>query len=693
MQRKGLLEAVLDELGEWDGSVTNETEKGSKKVSVHASLRLCLDEIDEVAGRIALRLRCRTAHEFPEDGLVIALHSASYRCQEYGGGWSTILEEANSGDPVNAADFDVFSSLAIRESTHGWRFTLPASDVRVFVNGAIEGLPGYIEVHQLPAGNSFFMAVDQSAWGLVEKWGQSSCQGFKQLEISDGISYGCRIYSVERATTDDIVKSVYPVLSFPTTERIRLQGGIRLSGNTFFDFALPNIVVESSDSVEVFCNNHRLQKSQRGDFSLPSPVQDGTQLEIEAKRHKNTVARKSLFVSAKFPWQGLPPQQWFDGLGVTTETTSSPRVAGAIVEFYSQPPFQGWISAVPPVIETAQDKLEDLNEVLHPQPPVGDSMPGFDVGEEVPTIIHEWRDEISSEQVRTDYASQLGSRTGGRDLTEGALLYKRGHLAGDARSFNRALGIFANLLNTTADPIVALVARAFLQLAYYRSGRLGKVPSVDIPPLPAAFSRLEAEMHGLAWMCGAEQHSLGPQDGLGFSDISPLDADRILEDEINARIVEPLQPPEESVAKRRPDPVRERNRESRSDEPPKRSLATSVPVKANYRPKCPLCSMQFELYIDLTAHLQSGCKNPRAAVPHSSRRKKTSALGWPLPRALVRHPSGPKNFEAHVRPRIRNIPRNMTNCSYCGCPVKRTRLQRHLGRCPKYPEGHGSIDP
>ena len=186
----------------------------------------------------------------------------------------------------------------------GDSLSLPRT-VRVFVNGAIEGLPGYVEVHQLPAGNSFFMAVDQSAWGLVEKWGQSSCQGFKQLEISDGISYGCRIYSVERATSDDIVRSVYPVLSFPTTERIRLQGGIRLSGNTFFDFALPNVVVESSGPVEVFCNNHLLPKSERGDFLLPRPVQDGTQLEIEAKRHKNTVARKSLFISAKFPWQGL----------------------------------------------------------------------------------------------------------------------------------------------------------------------------------------------------------------------------------------------------------------------------------------------------------------------------------------------------------------------------------------------------
>ncbi len=128
----------------------------------------------------------------------------------------------------------------------------------------------------------------------------------------------------------------------------------------------------------------------------------------------------------------------------------------------------------------------------------------------------------SVDQVRTEYTSQLALQAGGRDLTEGAFLYKRAYLTRDARSFNRALGIFASLLNNSADPLVAIVARAYLQLAYYRSRRLDKVPSVEFPRLPTPFYRLEAEMHGLSWMCGAKEHSLGWQDGLGFSDLSPL---------------------------------------------------------------------------------------------------------------------------------------------------------------------------
>ncbi|HTR27233.1 MAG TPA: hypothetical protein VMI10_24900 [Terriglobales bacterium] len=679
---EGLLGAVLDELNEWDGSVKNETEKGPKKVSVHASLRLCLEEIDQVAGRVALRLRCRTAHEFPEDGLVIALHSARYSCQEYGGGWSTILEEEDGGNPVDAADFDVFSSLGMREFTYGWRFTLPASTVRVFVNGALEGLPGYVEVHQLPAGTSFFMVVDQPAWGLVEKWGQSSCQGFKHLDISDGIPYGCRIYRVERATNDDIVRDVYPVLSFPAAERIRWQGGIRLSGNTFFDFALPNVVVESSGPVKVFCNNHLLPKSEQGDFLLPRPVQDGTQLRIEVRRHENTVARKSLFVSAKFQWQGLSPLEWFDSFGIDSQIESAPRAAGAIVEFDLPSSFDGWISTMPSLIEPAHDKLDAGNVLLPPQSPVVEAPHWFDVGEELPKIIHEWRDEISSEQVLTDYVSQLALRVGGRDLSEAALLYKRGHLTGDARSFNRALGIFANLLNSSADPLVTLIARAYLQLAYYRSGRLGKVPSMDIPPLPKEFARLEAEMHGLAWMCGAEPHALGSQDGLGFSDISPLDADRILEAEIEARIVTPSTQLASEPAHA---PRTEETYESESEKSSARSLGPSASVsvrparKFNYAPKCPLCRMRFELYIELTAHLQSGCTNPRAPLrqPSPNRRRPSPRTSGRKKRTRLCDQKGFRH--------LRGEPHEMTKCRYCGCPVRSINLTRHIGRCPKNP--------
>jgi hypothetical protein len=257
--------------------------------------------------------------------------------------------------------------------------------------------------------------------------------------------------------------------------------------------------------------------------------------------------------------------------------------------------------------------------------------------------------------VRTDYASQLALRTGGRDLTEGAFLYKRGHLAGDAKSFNRAIGIFTNLLSNSADPLVALVARAYLQLAYYRSGRLGKVPSVEVTPLPKEFSRLDAEMRGLAWMCGAEEDAIGWQDGLGFADLSALDADRLLEEEIRAKIVTPVTAPDcdqrspvasGSWKRKNSDVVKVAEEHDAPTELKARLLKGGI----IYIPPKYIEEMHRDNYRQLSKELQRSQYTLREKVG--------------------------------VRP-------GMTECSYCGCQVKTTRLRRHLGRCPKYPKNRG----
>src|SRR5262249_13173451 len=119
---------------------------------------------------------------------------------EYSGGWSTALEESATREPLDASDFDIFADLAMRESAHGWRFKLPKTDVRVLVSGAAEGLPGYVEVQQFPTDSPFLLVASASAWHLIERWGQSSCQGFKHLEQLRGLPAGCRFYSVHRAT-------------------------------------------------------------------------------------------------------------------------------------------------------------------------------------------------------------------------------------------------------------------------------------------------------------------------------------------------------------------------------------------------------------------------------------------------------------------------------------------------------------
>jgi hypothetical protein len=154
----------------------------------------------------------------------------------------------------------------------------------------------------------------------------------------------------------------------------------------------------------------------------------------------------------------------------------------------------------------------------------------------------------------------------------------------------------------------------------------------------------------------------------------------------------PLQQPAGSEAKYRPQPTKEKPDESSSEEIPERSFISASPANVrsvHLRPSkqtapvidvmkiakeittstCPTCHVQFAHYIDLVAHQQAGCPKPNVPI----RRLRY------IPPEQVRKSRNKSVF---------NAPRKMTNCSYCGCPVKTTNLQKHLGRCPKYSASH-----
>jgi hypothetical protein len=537
-EHEALIEAVLEELRSWDGRVTQITESGARKTSTHGALRLCCDEVDFVSKTVTLRLRCRIRHEFPEDDLLLSPLGTPvrYRCQEYSGGWSTVLEHTETHEPLDGSEFDIFADLAMRELESGWRFKLPRADVRVFSSGAAEGLSGYVEVQQMPTEAHFLLIANASAWHLIERWGQASCRGFMHLKDFWGLPPGCRLYKVDRAINDNIVRSVYPALAFPSSDRIRLEGGIRVSGNAYFGFALPRIVVESSDpNFKVFCNGKVLTSSHDGEFVLPSRAQDGTTLEIEVKKEEKLLASKSIFVYSRFHWQNLEALAWFDALGARTHVDDTPRAAGAKVEGNPTPIFEDWITLKPTVVEEtiflAPDQPADSRKNEVPSNYQAESIPGL-CG-----LIHEWRDELESGQVFTSASSELASRVGGDLLTEGAIHYRAAVANNSAKSFNRAIRIFSDLAEGTVDQVVQVVARALQQLAFYRSGRHNKATVVDLSCFPVGFSRLESAMRGLAELCGAPNDTSTWPEGLSFSDLSPVQADRMLDEEIRKNIL------------------------------------------------------------------------------------------------------------------------------------------------------------
>jgi phage FluMu protein Com len=155
----------------------------------------------------------------------------------------------------------------------------------------------------------------------------------------------------------------------------------------------------------------------------------------------------------------------------------------------------------------------------------------------------------------------------------------------------------------------------------------------------------------------------------------------------------PLQPPEGSIAKHRPHQPNENRHESRFEELGDRSFVSSSPdnipsvhlpaskrglqnvnvgevAKGASTPRCPRCNLRFSHYIELQAHMQVGCPKPKVVA---------------LPRIRYIPPIRVAHSNQNS---VWKTPGEMTNCSYCGCPVKATNLQKHFGRCAKNPKGH-----
>lgn len=140
--RQALIERIVDELQRWDGTADLPSKNGTQ---VYGLLRLCC-QLDSSAGRAIMTMRCSTGHEFPEDGLFLFLNnnSDSFLCNEYGNGWSSPIRSESDGKNIDASKFDWCQGLRMQDSDQRWCFKLPASPIRVFIKGDIQGLLGLL---------------------------------------------------------------------------------------------------------------------------------------------------------------------------------------------------------------------------------------------------------------------------------------------------------------------------------------------------------------------------------------------------------------------------------------------------------------------------------------------------------------------------------------------------------------------
>jgi hypothetical protein len=340
--RQALLAWFIDELRGWDG-----TAEDSGKTQIYGLFRLCC-QLDLIAKRATISLRCSTKQEFPEEDLSLFLEDAhqQFCCYEYSGVWSSPLISKSEGKTVAASEFDWLQGVKMRSADSNstkWYFKLPASPIRVLVKGDSEGLPGLVEVRQLPYQKPFYLAAHQECLELLTRWGESSCQGFEKLKIINGLPSGWHLFKVVAACNDALIKQVYPILAFPTNVQLDLAGGIRLErGNKFFKFAQPKLIVQGgSESIRVYCNNRLLEATKAaGIYELPADIPAGTKLIIEARSGENIIRRCSLLLVENYSLPSPNSAQQFDRFGnLKTEDNSSTGVTGALVQGVNFPEF------------------------------------------------------------------------------------------------------------------------------------------------------------------------------------------------------------------------------------------------------------------------------------------------------------------------------------------------------------------
>jgi len=338
-----LIELIQEELREWDGVVTG-IETSVDEAKIYGSLHLCA-VLDTTAGVVTFTLRCRTRHEIPEMGLLLTVdgQAGRFRCDEGESGWSMPLTPESGGQPVDAAVFNWEEGITMKDSEQGWRLNLSPSLVRIFLRAQSQDLTGLVETRQLPKASPFYLAIRNDGTALLKQWGTSSCLGFKELAIREGLPQGWTMFRADSALDDEHVKDAYPQLALPSTIRLRFEGGIRASrANQFFSFAPPRIVVEGYDtSVTVGCNGIAVGCDVMGVCTLPEAASLSKELAIEAISG-NHIIRRRLYLVEDFSWPSVPPLTKLTPFGTSFSGETNDQVAtntGALVVNATVPPF------------------------------------------------------------------------------------------------------------------------------------------------------------------------------------------------------------------------------------------------------------------------------------------------------------------------------------------------------------------
>ena len=220
-----LVDRILEELTEYNEETSVEKSEESEKRGIIA---LCL-KIDETAEQINISFRCRRKSGLPEEEFTLENQNIEWRVPFF---------RTNISDKIQNCNIDWEKNLSVKSGKYSFCYVgqkykvfTPAKDVSDWISGQ-----RYI------AGKLFYLAVHQSLFDKVKKWGSKECDQCSVLQYS-GLPKNWHLFKIKGVNKDSI-KADIPVLSIDQKPRIKFEGGIRLSkGNRFFSFAPPKIVI------------------------------------------------------------------------------------------------------------------------------------------------------------------------------------------------------------------------------------------------------------------------------------------------------------------------------------------------------------------------------------------------------------------------------------------------------------------
>jgi hypothetical protein len=498
-----ILSVTAEDLENWEGTVSEATEAGESLRTFHGTICLCLS-VDEVKGTVRSSIRCKGKGEFSDATLTLVGIDRTFQCVDFGNGWSTALQIQGAGKDFDLSHLDWSGPIRMQHSA-SMQYKMPEAQVRILASGMNDGIRGYIEVQHLPENEKFLIAVSRTFTPAIEKWGRSSCDGFRMIHVTKGMPSDWNLYEADRARSDIGIKHLLPTVSFSDLTRIRIERGVRDAEGAYFSFALPEITLLRAPATAQFFLNNRLIPIKSGERQQLGPLsEDELVITMQVRDGQALIRQQTIYIHAAESSMPDVIDPWVDAFGLPATATMGVRVSGAQVVSKDCEDFDDWIVERAAVIIGHDDLEEENQEDLKLRAFADDSV------EYARLLLSEWRAEISA-GVETGFSSKLSSLSKGIALSEGALHYMRAVDSDDPRQYARAIKEFTTAL-TSEHPVVRAASSVLLLISLLRTDR--PTGSVSIWPKLAdqTIRTLKAQSRTI----------VRSDDQLQLSDITPM---------------------------------------------------------------------------------------------------------------------------------------------------------------------------